>query len=862
MEPKIILFLLTTIISLSLFQVLSTTAQEVPEDLTIQLHLSPSQIEGGVATYPIGYINIVNGDGFPILTLTDLPIELISEDPSIASVPSEVVISQSRDYVKFDVKVGEQEGTTIIYAIFQDQRVSQKFRVGGINIGVPIDTDLKIHLPVSEMHVGTQVPISVFLEHEGAILQTPQDVKVRFSFQNDMVDLESDIITIKKGDFYSTTTLSTLQKTGFAFIKARTEEPPLDSAINLQVTSSLPSQLQVAVFPEKVIVKVDREIDIFVSLLDVDGNPVLATEDVPLEIFSNVVTLDDALDNDFGIGPRQAKVLPVIKKGQWGFYHKQDNILFNSIDGLASVGAFSSGYGLAEGKFQIITELDLNDKRAENRTINVHTIPRMPADATAIVVYQTSALKGNEDDIERIDDLIESGVLPDHPFDEEEIYEEGDLYPLALDFDDFNQDELRGRVVSSDNKIVEIISPGKINPERSFTTGIIKSSKLNHGEVTISAALKGVGTGKNTTIVVNPLSPTNSTIFSPAGESRIIFNEEGQSDIFVLALDSVGRPSNSQAGLKYLVEPINELTYIKTGDTFSQIPVHSGLFGPDLLLGNTTISVSPIGIGADQNLTEAKSFLIAPSSSDIKISVPFKKVVGGNNVHNIAVVQLVDFFGNPVVVTNDLRVGLESSDLEVIEVPSSVIIPVDHSFVEFPVTTFGNQGIANVTAIARGFSGSYVTLEQFPFIKELVIFPVYPLDDVVFNEPIEIEIFVDDNYATAVGGAFVEFNAPNSTAFPTSALSNEFGELSVLFTPEIGPTASLGIKATKPGYTDDEETMIFEIAGYVAADEGLIFGVPAWVLYVGVGGAVAGIVVVLLVVLRKPKVITEEEEEI
>ena len=209
-----------------------------------------------------------------------------------------------------------------------------------------------------------------------------------------------------------------------------------------------------------------------------------------------------------------------------------------------------------------------------------------------------------------------------------------------------------------------------------------------------------------------------------------------------------------------------------------------------------------------------------------------------------------------------MRIGLESSDLEVVEVPPSIIIPTDHSFVEFPVTTFGNQGAANVTAIARGFSGSYITLEQFPFIKELVIFPVYPLDDVLFNEPIEIQIFVDDNYATSVGGAFVEFNAPNSTAFPANALTNEFGELNVLFTPKVGPNASLGIKATKLGYIDDEETMIFEIADYVEADEGLIFGVPAWVLYAGVGGAIAGIVVVLLVVLRKPKVITEEEEEI
>ena len=171
-----------------------------------------------------------------------------------------------------------------------------------------------------------------------------------------------------------------------------------------------------------------------------------------------------------------------------------------------------------------------------------------------------------------------------------------------------------------------------------------------------------------------------------------------------------------------------------------------------LITRNTTISANPIGIGASTDLKSEKKFTIAPSSSSIDISLPFNKIVGGNNVHDIGVVQLTDFFGNPVAVSNDLRIGLESSDTEVMEVPTSITIPVGKSFVKFSITTIGSVDSATISADSRGFFGSEVMLEQIPFVKQLVIFPVYPLDEVLFNEPIEISVYVDDNYATSEAG--------------------------------------------------------------------------------------------------------------
>src|SRR3989338_5865116 len=229
------------------------------ENIFLRLEFSPSVVEPGVAKYSIGYMQIVDSEGSPVLAPEDLVIELTSSDPSIASVPSEVILSVNMDYVNFPISVTDREGVADITASFQGQGPTRQFRVGGIKVDVPLNVDLALNLLTSNMHVNSLMPVSVFLNNSGTILQAPKDIKVRFEYEKSLLQMQNDEVTIKKGDYYATANIRTLDKTGTAFIKTITEEPPLENIGSIIISSSLPKKLKVDVYPNTVIQKFDRE---------------------------------------------------------------------------------------------------------------------------------------------------------------------------------------------------------------------------------------------------------------------------------------------------------------------------------------------------------------------------------------------------------------------------------------------------------------------------------------------------------------------------------------------------------------------------------------------------------------------------
>src|SRR3989344_5297085 len=412
--------MLTVILAFSNLYFVAAQEDEF-ENIFLNLEFSPSVVETGTAKHSFGYVQVVDSEGSPVLAPEDLVIELTSSDPSIVSVPSEVTIPVNMDYVNFPISVADREGTADITASFQNQELTRPFRVGGIKVDVPLNVELELNLPTSNMHVGSVMPVSVFLNNSGTILQAPKDIKVHFEYERALLQVQNDEITIKQGNYYAITNIRTLDKTGTAFIKTVTDEPPLENIERITISSSLPKKLKVDVYPNIVIQKFDREIDIFVSLLDENDNPAKAEKAVPLEIFSNLAELDDEFDKKF------KNVKPIIKNGQWGFYYKVDNILFQEISRQNFIGVSSPGYGQAIGNFNVLEELDENNMLAENKTLTLFRPFVMPPDSTGILVYQLNAIKGNSDDQDAIDILIANGDLEDHPFADDEQYEEGDL---------------------------------------------------------------------------------------------------------------------------------------------------------------------------------------------------------------------------------------------------------------------------------------------------------------------------------------------------------------------------------------------------------------------------------------------------
>ena len=844
------------------------------ENIFLRLEFSPSVVESGTAKHPIGYVQVVDSEGSPVLAPEDFVIELTSSDLSIALVPSEVIIPVNMDYVNFPISVTDREGAADITASFQGQELTRPFRVGGIKVDVPLNVELEFNIPTSNMHVGSSMPISVFLNNSGTILQAPKDIKVRFEYERSLLQMQNDEVTIKQGNYYAITNIRTLDKTGTAFIKTITDERPLENIESITISSALPKKLKVDVYPNTVIQKFDREMDVFVSLLDENDNPVKAEEDVPIEIFSNLLSLNDEFDEKF------KNVKPVIKRGQWGFYYKLENFLFQELDRQNFVGVSSPGYGQALGRFNVLEELDDTSPLAENKTLALFWPSAMPPNSIGILVYQLSAIKGNSDDQDAIDALIEKGSIAEHPFADDQ-YEEGDLYPIKSKYEDLSFDALKARVDTTDEKIIKIINGGEMSGKRTFGTAIIQSGK--DGTATISVTLRGLasasntitvldedclpaqcfiqslGSEPNTITILDPKIPHETLIFSPAGENRIVFNNEGLTDFYLILLDSAKRPASSQNPIPFSVTPINELIEIPSMSNNIGIKAKSSSFARELETGKSVIRVSPVGIDINENLGLQSVFEIAPASSTANIFIPFSKIVGLEaRTHQFGTIQLNDFFGNPVKVTNSLRVELSSNNTNLAQIPSSVTIPADKSFVTFPIDTLGETGTVKISANTKGFYGSEATLEQIPFVKELVIFPTYPEAPITPGDSVEIQIFVDDENAVAVEDVELALvPSSNSTVFPPIVTTDENGESSVLFTAGPAPV-TLDVFASKPGYTPDQTTISFEVTAETTGTQ-TILGIPPLYLYLAIAGAAGGGGFMAFRILRKPKVITEEE---
>ena len=125
----------------------SASAQVLSGNVSVEVRLSPSQIETGEETHSIGYVNLINRAGVPVKPQQDVTIRLTSAYPDIASVPEFVTIKADELYTEFDVKVHSNKGITAIFANYGGQTVFEELLVGESDGELPDNIEMKIHLP-------------------------------------------------------------------------------------------------------------------------------------------------------------------------------------------------------------------------------------------------------------------------------------------------------------------------------------------------------------------------------------------------------------------------------------------------------------------------------------------------------------------------------------------------------------------------------------------------------------------------------------------------------------------------------------------------------------------------------------------
>lgn len=833
-----------------------TSAQNLDalSDYSIKLAISPSHIEEGIADHHIGYIYVLSKNGVPITSSQDVSIKLISEHPEIASVPKNLILKANEEYATFDVTTGILIGETTIIATLNGKTTFQKIQVGNNDTHLPDNMTLELNLPTDEMHVNSEMPFSVYLKtFDDQVIRAPFDIDVFLDYEESLAFPDSEKLTITQGEYYAWGTLTTNGKVGNTFLRAIQNESNLDTAKSIRISSTLPSSLQIEIFPKVIPVEVDREIDIFVSVIDSDGNPTISTEDIKLKFFSNdQSSIGEKLDDTM----KQVKT--VIKKGEFGFYLRQELNLHNSPANNIVIGVSAEGYGIATDTFSTVGEsLNIDSKKITERGVKIFALSKIPSNATTIVTYQIHAIETDDDDPE---DLItsENEENADKIIYQIDDLEDGEFYPVLANENYYGNGYVQKLdIISGDNEKIIISDKGKIKSSYSFGTAIISSGQKS-GQVLLSASIQGVGYDSVLTEVVNTLEQKEIKLFSPIGENSILFDLNGFFDVFLIAIDGNDRPKVLKSDSKYLVTPTNGLIEINKDSTFTFSRLHSDSF--DVFEGETIdLTVIPIGENADLSMEITKTFITRPSSK-ISVILPLSNI-NADHVNNIGIAQIVDLQGNPIVPSFDVKSKIVSSEEKIIQIIDDAVIPSGISYETFPILTTGSIGQSTIFASAQGMVGTEIDLRTISSLNQLKIFTSGLGDQISVDQQIEIKLFVDDENAESVSGAYVKIiTDENSLVIPDVIKTKSDGSAIFRLTAFEGPDISFEIIATAEGYAEGKDTFTVNVDTSQRMFNAIDLELPDWIIYIFIGGILM-VGVVVFMFLKKSKTNLEEDWE-
>ncbi len=266
-------------------------------NFTLHLSITPSHVMVDSQPQSIGYIYILNTNGVSITPDSNVEITLISDNPTIASVPDKVIFPADATYVKFDVTTGKV-GQTTITATLKNQIGFTDIRVGTDRNTLPDNLSLEINLPTDKMHVNSEMPFSVFLkipdelddrgrvEVEGTVIRAPFDIEIILDYEKSLATPNDDLIPGDRVAVYlqnqsvGPVTITEVLIAGLEYVY-----PAIAPTVDLTAIGGANSPANGEYF----IVK--QGIDGFPAEVSIEATPVLA----PGEEVSLLFTLEDSL---------------------------------------------------------------------------------------------------------------------------------------------------------------------------------------------------------------------------------------------------------------------------------------------------------------------------------------------------------------------------------------------------------------------------------------------------------------------------------------------------------------------------------------------------------------------------------------
>ncbi|NDB88946.1 MAG: hypothetical protein EB164_08565 [Thaumarchaeota archaeon] len=832
-----IFLIISTIFIIISGNIVLVSAQIDTSGVSLRVSFSPDHVEQIASEHKIGYVWLENKVNNPITSPKDITVELKSGNPEIASTDDHIIIPAGDEFAAFSIYTHNVTGQARIFATYNDDSAS-----GDLSVGEQDFTEnnlrLTINLATSEMNVNSQMPFSMYLTNiNGTITPAPFDIPISLEYEQNLIGVELQELSIKKGNSYIWGTIHTKDKVGNAFLRVTSDKLSFDVAKEIRISSSLPSSLAINIFPEKVPATVKRDVEVIVSLVDSDGLPTLAQEDVNVDFFSDDIAINNQIDKKI----KDDSFKGIIKKGEFSlrFTPKLDFFKENQT---VTIGAATKGLGVATDSLDTVKPITTSNPLAQNKTLQVFALEKIPTKSQSIAVYQMGILVDQKVKVDTGDTTSTEQTTTETKIEKQ-------FFPLLINenYDSIGSEQ-KINIISSNDLVLKISDVGRIAASSSHGTSTIQTGQET-GKVFLSSTIKGVGSASTTTEIINTLKQEQTMLFSPTGTNGILFDKNGKFDFFVISLDSKGRPTAVENEIKYLITPINEILTITKGNTFAHVNFQGDTMSDDTI----PIKTIPIGESSNANLEISNTFKRNPTAQ-LSMSMPQNHM--GSKHEYVGAVQLADFNGNPIVSDQNLQVKLGTSNLGIVQTPDFITIPAGKSYAGFTISTI-KDGSTRISASSNGIVEAHSDIEVKTPVTKLKI-SVGGVDEPIFVEQTkQMKIYVDDEADNSVGGATVRVVSQDSKISPEIITTDDDGAATIEFNAQKSPKISLQILASAEGYTNDDKSIEFQVSENTETKKTEL---PDWMIY----GAIAGVIAIgggVFAFLRDPKKRKSQEDE-
>ena len=300
-------------------------------DANLELFASPNSMPALVGKEGIVTVQILDSTGTPFKAIDDIPIIITSSNHSICTVTKEVMIPKGENYVTTNFRIsGTKPGQSLISALAQGfgpgNDVVNTFNVTGDPTALTIFFGPESVISDQAEHSLVYVQLQ---DEFGNPQKTPSTITVYLSSSNTNIATIEDFITIKSGYYSGVAKLTTHDINGESIITAQSPGfyPDYET---ISIEGQVPTLLGLDIKPNALISDGSSNEILTIQILDNEGNPVEAGEDIDIYLSSS--------NSDVGIVPESV----TIKAG-----HSYATAPFTSQGGSGATTVIATSMGIA-----------------------------------------------------------------------------------------------------------------------------------------------------------------------------------------------------------------------------------------------------------------------------------------------------------------------------------------------------------------------------------------------------------------------------------------------------------------------------------------------------------------------------------